>query len=303
MSELGSGFMRIGIIGAGSVGLLMCYYLQKHHEVTLYVRREEQKQKLITHGLRLDQQPPVRDIDIKLSHELINHDLLMICVKQYQLDTVINQIKQHHIQADLLFLQNGMGHVKLIQNLDQPVYLGVVEHGAYRIDEHIVAHTGKGKIKLAAYSSKKADLDSLYEQLHREEFPFELVSNWYDMLIDKLVVNAVINPLTTLFQIKNGEIINNPFVNKLAYKLCSEITHLLDLDLQEQWQKVQQIALTTSENTSSMLSDLNAHRPTEIDAITGYLLHKAKHSAPLNSFLYHSIKALEVKKGIDASYA
>jgi len=40
--KIGGGFMRIGIIGGGAIGLLFACYLSKSNQVTLYCRTNEQ---------------------------------------------------------------------------------------------------------------------------------------------------------------------------------------------------------------------------------------------------------------------
>ena len=55
------------------------------------------------------------------------------------------------------------------------------------------------------------------------------------------------------------------------------------------------VITATAENRSSMLQDAAAGRPTEIDFITGHLLHTAESlglDAPLNRKLLHGVKAL-----------
>lgn len=291
--------MRIGIIGGGSIGMLISGYLQRKHHITIYVRRSEQKDKIQRHGLVVDKALPLFGLRVALLDEIEKEDVLIICVKQYHLRHILSDVLKKNSQTSLLFLQNGMGHIQLLKSLKQPVYIGVVEHGAYRVDDHIVNHTGKGKIKIASYNVRDHECENLAKELHQFDFPFEAAENWYNMLVEKLTVNAVINPLTALFNIRNGDIIHNPYIKKIAYELCKETTEILNLDTEEQWAKVESIALNTNKNTSSMLSDINRNQPTEIDSISGYLASINGHHAPLTSFVYNSIKALEKKKGIN----
>ena len=45
--------MKIGIIGAGSIGLLFASYLSSAFSVTLYTRTSEQAKEINDHGLHL----------------------------------------------------------------------------------------------------------------------------------------------------------------------------------------------------------------------------------------------------------
>lgn len=290
--------MRIGVIGGGSIGLLLSSYLCKQHDVTLYVRREKQKEILNNQGLFLSDITSPFSIDTLLLEEIKKEDCLMICVKQHQIEKVMPILKDVDIHTSLIFLQNGMGHLEHLEELHHHLYVGVIEHGALRKSENHVVHTGKGRIALAKYNSYAKNLNFLTEQLHQEKFPFEVVLDWEKLLVEKLIVNAVINPLTTLFNVPNKEILNNPHIYFLAEKLCREAALILQLDYRTQLKRVKEIANQTGENSSSMLTDIKMGRQTEIEAISGYLIRKSANEIPFTSFVYQSIKALENKTRI-----
>lgn len=287
--------MKIGIIGGGSIGLLLSVYLAKDHEVTVYVRREEQKQQLNKQGLQLSNTSVSNPISALLINEIKDEDCFVFCVKQHHLEEVIVNLQTVDIQTPFLFLQNGMGHIRLFEQIEQPIYVGVIEHGAYKENDHVVTHTGKGVIKLAVYDGEGQQLHDLVKQLTSSIFPIEMHTDWQSLLSEKLVINAIINPLTALFGIPNREIITNPSVHYLAEKLCIEATQLLKLDFLEQWERVKKVAEITGGNLSSMLTDINHQEQTENEAITGYLLTLPKGDTPYTTFVYNSIKALETK--------
>ncbi|WP_099157983.1 2-dehydropantoate 2-reductase [Virgibacillus ndiopensis] len=291
--------MNIGVIGGGSIGLLVSALLSTEHNVTLYVRRDEQKKALNDHGVLLSNSATVYRVEALLSRELNNEDCLIVCVKQGHVPAVISTIQKTNQHTSVIFLQNGMGHISSLNNLNQPIFVGVVEHGALKKDDHIVKHTGKGGIKLAAFNGDEEELEKLVDQLASSLFPINLVENWQLMLYEKLVINAVINPLTAMFEVHNGQLFRNPYVTKLAKELCREAVETLGLDFSEQWRRLQAVATTTKDNISSMWKDLQENRKTEIEAISGYLLNISKHKIPYTAFVYDSIRALEVKKGIN----
>ncbi|HEX6594833.1 MAG TPA: 2-dehydropantoate 2-reductase [Bacillota bacterium] len=291
--------MNIGIIGGGSVGLLVSSYLSKEHEVTIYVRREEQKKHLEEKGLRLTNDSSTSFITPSLLEELDQQDVLFICVKQYHLSDVIPIINETNGQTPLVFLQNGMGHLEVVQNLRQPVFIGVVEHGALRQNDYTVSHTGKGSIKLASLQQTD-QLQELVEIFHQVDFPFLTASDWEKLLLGKLFINAVINPLTAIFDVPNGELLKNKYIRKLAKQICYETATTFGYDGEKQWLRVKEVATNTQENISSMLKDLRENRLTEIEAILGYVIkqHSSRERIPFTSFAYNGVKALEVKRGL-----
>src|SRR5699024_10994129 len=174
------------------------------------------------------------------------------------------------------------------------VFLGVVEHGALREGDNIVWQTGKGIIKLAAFQEEdKGKLKTFAQQLTQDYFPVKPAAEWREQVSEKLVINAVINPLTALFHVKNGAILHNPYINELAKGLCRESSMVLNLDYFKQWKLVQMVAENTQENISSMLKDIQSHQQTEIEAISGYIIRQSNEQTqiPYTKFFYHPFKS------------
>ncbi|SDQ63208.1 2-dehydropantoate 2-reductase [Virgibacillus salinus] len=290
--------MNIGIIGGGSTGLLLGSHLAVKHNVTIYVRREQQKKTLNENGIFSPESNKSIIVKSLLISEMHREDYLFVCVKQHHVSQVIPFINQTNIESTVIFLQNGMGHINLLQKLTQTVLVGVVEHGALRKNDHIVSHTGKGVIKLAVFSGDRDDLDPIVNNLHQHQFPFRGSSDWESLLQGKLIINAVINPLTSLFNLKNGDIFKNVYIHNIACELCREASLVLGLDFNQQLERVQEVADKTGNNISSMLKDLQENRKTEIEAICGYLINQSNHPIPYTTFIYTSIKAMEKQKEI-----
>ncbi|WP_106497719.1 2-dehydropantoate 2-reductase [Lentibacillus sp. Marseille-P4043] len=290
--------MKIGIIGGGSIGLLLSWYLSGVHEVTIYVRSTQQKKSINEYGISHTQHSVPRTVPALLTEELGQEDCYIVCVKQPQLTNVVPYITKIVSKTPLIFLQNGMAHIDQIKNIAVPVFLGIVEHGAQRLNSCTVAHTGQGLIKLATYNEKREMLKAVVTNLNQPKFPIRMENDWLSMLGEKLVVNAVINPLTALFEVQNGEVIRNPYIVSIAKELCHEASMVLGLPFLEQWKHVLTVAEKTKENVSSMWKDLKENQQTENEAISGFLLNRARQNIPYTSFVYNGIRALERKKGI-----
>ncbi|MFA1818670.1 2-dehydropantoate 2-reductase [Virgibacillus oceani] len=291
--------MNIGIIGGGSTGLLLSTYLSRQHSVTIYVRKEDQRIKLMKDGVRLSNYPGRAYIRALLSEDLQDEDCVIICVKQVSISAIIPLLRKIRKNTPLIFLQNGMGHLDDIKELYHPIILGVIEHGAMKLEDNLVAHTGKGKINLAAYQGDEAYLHSLSKKLNHSDFPFDFKENYLRLLKEKLVINAVINPLTALFQVTNGEVMRNRYLHNMAQIICEEACAVLEMDYATRWARVEYICENTAKNRSSMFKDIMDSRKTEIEAISGYIIKKGNgFTIPYTRFLYDSMKAIEIKKGI-----
>jgi 2-dehydropantoate 2-reductase len=127
----------------------------------------------------------------------------------------------------------------------------------------------------------------------------------------KLAINAVINPLTVVFDCLNGELFTNPAVCRLVDLLVLEISNVIQATLKSQpkaddaitteffepelLQKVvHDVGRRTAKNSSSMRQDRHAGRQTEIDYINGYVASQAKlHDirCPLNARIIELIRS------------
>ena len=123
--------------------------------------------------------------------------------------------------------------------------------------------------------------------------------NYEEMLLKKLVVNAVINPLTSILQIKNGELIENPHYFQIVKSLFAEIQESLHLQKPEHYfNNIIMVCEQTAKNKSSMLRDLEEKRPTEIEAILGYIVEKAIEKeihTPIIELFYWAVKGKEFR--------
>jgi 2-dehydropantoate 2-reductase len=292
--------MKIAIIGGGSLGLLFSHYLSAKHEVHLFTRTQQQADLINTHGLQM-----IKPGDERTTHNVYaaplhawqgTEDMAIIAVKQYQLPDIMPILTAKTV-GSLLFLQNGYGHIKMLKDLTSfPIFVGSVEHGAVRSSGNTVIHNGAGITRAAVFQGSEILLRELSDSLS-SEFPIICEEDYEGMLIKKLVVNSVINPLTAILNVKNGELIRNPYYKEIFVKLFEECAQVLELHNKEDYfENLLNVCKKTAENHSSMYKDLENGRKTEIDAILGYLLEEAARKnikAPLIHTYYDCIKGKE----------
>ncbi|GGD19120.1 ketopantoate reductase family protein [Pontibacillus salipaludis] len=288
--------MRVAVVGAGAIGLLYAIRTQEAgHEVTLYVKRGQQMDLIHNKGIQLDDRSKVYDIHMKNSMDLDDSfDLIIVATKQTHVKEVIEIVKKNDISTPLLFLQNGMGHIDCLDEMANSTAVGIVEHGARKLSDRTVAHTGVGVTRIAGITMKQEDLITYKEELDSSHFPYKVENDWFEVMSDKLIINAVINPLTSVFKVANGEVVSNPNLYRIAKRLCEEACNVLGkVDVEYHLSRVKKVALQTRENHSSMLEDIKNGRNTEIEGISGYLLKKASYELPYTTFVYEGVKAMQ----------
>jgi 2-dehydropantoate 2-reductase len=293
--------MRIGIIGGGSTGLLYAYYLNQTFSVTIYTRTTLQAEKINAEGLFLKKGEQLSNLFVKavpFDNWKGKEEITIVTVKQYQLENVLLKLQNKDIKGStFLFLQNGMGHIKHLDKLSaKNILVGSIEHGAYRNSPNMVTHNGEGVTRVAIFRGQQEFLNDFVDAVP-SSFPIVIEPDYYEMLVRKLIVNAVINPMTAILRIQNGELINNPHYYEIFQNVFSEIIEILNLKNKDDYfNNLIQVCEKTAQNRSSMLKDLESNRETEVDAILGFLLAKAEKDhihSPLIRTFYQLIKGKE----------
>ncbi len=297
----------IGIIGGGSIGLLFAAYLSELRiNVKIYTRTKAQARKLNREGLILRKGKVVKKYDVEAvvcsEVEQFDDEVVFVAVKEYHLQKIFPHIlKSSDKMKSVVFLQNGMGHVKLLNRLTckiDNIFIGIVEHGALKKSDNEVCHTGEGELKIGCYQQKSVLSYNLWNALNTVKFSTSQHENWLEIMEKKLVVNGVINPLTAIFNVRNGMLIKNSYYFQLMKKLFEEISLVIKCN-DNDWDNIVKICEKTAQNQSSMAKDIIDGRQTEIDAISGFILEKADEqglSLPNNLFVYNSIKGMQLQR-------
>jgi 2-dehydropantoate 2-reductase len=117
----------------------------------------------------------------------------------------------------------------------------------------------------------------------------------------KLIINAGINAPATLLRVRNGDLPSSQSGRDLIHdvvKECMEIAKAAGIELifEDPEAQVLKVCEGTAPNVNSMLQDIFAGRPTEIDFINGAIAREGDRlgiSVPVNNTLALLIKSLE----------
>ena len=201
------------------------------------------------------------------------------------------------------------------------VHLALTTHGVYREaasdddddDMHHVVHAGYGNTVLQGLEPMAALWDMVGLNCKHVSTDSDEMQR---LMWNKLAANCVINPLTALHNCLNGEIRKLPqFENYYYPALLSEIAQVcvaataadgattttngtmsnrsaVEADFREY---VDGVIRDTAHNRSSMLQDVAAHRDTEVDYLSGYVVRVgAAHgiSCPVHDELWQAVHSL-----------
>jgi len=298
--------MNITVIGQGAIGLLWYHRLaenSKNHVSLICSSRTTSVPKEIK--FTDINNITSSNVLISANNQILAHaELILCCVKSYHVAEAITSLKNRiSSNAIIIFCHNGMVNFKQLPNLPQTCYTLLTTHGSKVIQPFHVQHTGLGHNDLGlitgtAQQEQQAEmvttlataLPSLTLSHHIKE------KQWL-----KLAINCVINPLTAINDVENGQLLQRKY-NKIIDKLLTEIISVakyegMQFSLDELKTQVLSVATMTGKNCSSMRSDILKKRKTEIDYINGYITNTAKSlhiTVPENEKLTLQIKALEL---------
>ena len=267
----------IHILGGGSIGLLLAGRLAAVRAVTL-IRRP---------GTKCDPRARIRlwsgekATDISIAQrpaDGIKDPIrqLIVCTKAYDAETALAAVADRLPgDAMVLLMQNGMSSQERIAEAypELRTHAGTSTEGAYRLGATEVVHAGRGVTRIGPL---RGDAYPWHETFRSAGFEAEAVDSIRSHLADKLRVNALINPLTVLYECRNGELLENPEARTLMQRLGAEADAALGAAgyrFQESaFRRAKTVADTTAANVSSMLQDARAGKTLELEPITGYLV-------------------------------
>ncbi|AOV08354.1 ketopantoate reductase family protein [Sporosarcina ureilytica] len=274
--------MDIAVVGAGSIGMLMGSYLSESGlDVTMIVRCDEQKERINNEGIcRINEDGTESVVAVKAVTGLMEAataKLVLIAVKYSDLKAVLNELREKEIKTPLLFIQNGIGHFNLVEESESPhVAFATVEHGAFKSDHRTVKHNGVGKVTIGEGFGDKSKFNMI-EQADNDRFPVIRHANGEQILLRKVLINCLINPLTTILGITNGELLTNPYGHQLMKELYDELIKAFpEMRKELPFSAVESVCRNTARNHSSMLTDRLARRPMEIETIVSATIQKAQ---------------------------
>ncbi len=279
----------IDIIGAGSLGLLFAGRLAASGtKVRLWTRTLEQARIIACEGITVlekEGQVAVHVIGDTLKvapladWQRLNSQVparwILIMTKQGAIGEVLEQIKSAaNTESDIgiVCLQNGIGHIERIRQAypEAVVYPAVTTEGAKRMGVASVVYAGLGATEIGCPDELEEKQVGSFEQyvlnrLLTAGFDVCLSKEIENGIYRKLLINAVINPLTAIWRIPNGELLSDPGRIHMMRKLYEEGIQVYEANGircdSAWWDQIMKICRATAENQSSMLYSMCLHIP------------------------------------------
>ena len=296
---------RVLVFGAGSLGSLLGGLLARTHDVTL-VGREAHVRRVREAGLRVEGEFGFRvDPAAATAIPAAEFDLALVTVKAGDTGAAAAALAAAEREENggigaVWSLQNGLGNEeRLATALSAPVLAGTCTYGARLVDPGVVACTGIGEVAVGPpEGGGSAVAGAVGAAAQAAGVEVTVATDMPRRLWEKLAVNAGINAVTALARVANGALVDGPAGDpaRAAARETARVARAAGVDLDPE--RVTEVAATTSANVSSMRADVEAGRPTEIDAINGAVVDRAEDPVPVNRTLAALVRAWERERDL-----
>jgi len=304
--------MRVAVLGAGAVG---CYYggmLARAGVPVTLVGRAAHVEAIRRDGLAIEWADRREMIRVGASTDVEavrDADVVLVCVKSPDTDAAARSLRPH-LAADavVVSLQNGVDNAERLRAvLSQTVFAAVVYVGAYMNGPGIVRHTGRGDLVLGA-SRADAARPGVAQRLAEVAALFEAagiacpLSDDIDAALwTKLVINCAFNAVSALGRARYGRMAREPGIRALMEGTVRESIAVarasgVALDERRLIDAVWGVADALARQYSSTAQDILRGKPTEIDALNGFVAARAAAlgiDVPLNRTLHALVKLRE----------
>ncbi|HSF11233.1 MAG TPA: 2-dehydropantoate 2-reductase [Nitrospirales bacterium] len=299
---------QILFVGAGSVGGYFGAHLARHNPNVSFLLRPRTREAVAKNGLSIrsaiGESFTVHPTVASDPEELPQPDLIVLGIKAYDLDAVMNQIEPV-LKPDtvILTLQNGVTiEDTLMVRFGRERIVGGVAFIYSKIAEPgVIDHYKKGMLTIGEpLGMETPRLQAILALLKGAGIPCFINPDIRRAKWEKMCWNCVFNPLTVLLNDRVAKALDHPEFRPVIATIVREVSavamaaHRVPLD-EDMPEKVVKWAQELRDIHTSMYDDWKAGRPTEIDELNGFITEQGKAfgvPTPMNDMLTALIKAL-----------
>jgi 2-dehydropantoate 2-reductase len=300
--------VRACVVGAGAIGSLFAAHLATIGEVVVLTRRDDHARALNEDGLRVSGR---HDFTARVTaaadpRDLPDFDVGIVATKATGLEDAAEALAGRFPGATMMTVQNGLGAEEAMrrhgrwQLVSAVTFMSGTKHSDTHVEYILDTPTWLGPYGDTPFERVQEIAQALVDSgLKAEALPDLLPAQW-----SKLIFNATVNGVSALTGLPHD-------AHFAAERADSDLGHLVH-QLVDEGKRVAAAAgvelhddpwemnvLATKRGSAhypSMLEDVEARRPTEVELINGALVREADRcgvDAPLHTALYRLVKARE----------
>ncbi len=304
--------MHLVLVGPGALGSLFAVRLAPHlqkegNALFLLDHNPVRARDLTRTGFSLQQNDSLFHASVQVTADpgtIPGCDVLLLCVKAIHVgDALLHAAPLITKNTLVIGMQNGMAHLDALLNTAGIAGAATSSAGATLTAPGRVLFGGAGLTRFGLPAGDipvPKELEEVVSLFTRAGIEAELVDDIYACLWQKLFINVGINALTAIHGRKNGWLLTTDPIKNIMKEAVTEAVTVA---------KAKKITITadplaetfsvcekTKENISSMLQDIRNKRPTEIEAINGYIVREGVElgiPTPVNRELVRQVREIE----------
>jgi len=302
---------KVAIVGGGAMGSVFAtMFASAGHDVTVVSRAGAHLEAIEARGLRLEGASGDRTVSLRaLSTPPAEiFDLVILAVKATQVSAAVSGIGPMMGERTIvLAMQNGIGSADIVSAAVGSKRLAVgiaAAFGASVVSPGHAHHSGMGAIKLGAFDDLPASkVESVAALWRSAGFSAEAADDIVAMQWEKLICNVSFSAPCAITGLSVGEAFADPALGPTCLQAGTEAWQVararnIAISVTDPHAYISAFAHRVAAAKPSLLQDLEAGRPSEIDFINGAVPREAERggcAAPVNQTLTALVKAIEAR--------
>jgi 2-dehydropantoate 2-reductase len=296
--------MNVCVAGAGTIGSLLAAHLGRVTDVSVLVRREEHASALNRDGLRVSGRADftARVIAATEPADLPAPELVIVACKGSDLEAVADRLVGEFGEATVMTIQNGLGAEEVMAQrgrwplLSSVTFMSGTRHSDTHVEYILDAATWIGPYRATTPQDARGVAELLVTAgLKAESYDDLRPAQW-----SKLIFNATVNGVAALTGLPHDRHFAEEPLGVLVQALMDEgkaTAAAAGVALAEDpWEMNVFATQRGFRHSPSMLEDVQAERPTEVELINGSLVRAAKShgvAVPLQETVYALVRGKE----------
>jgi 2-dehydropantoate 2-reductase len=292
------------VAGAGTIGSLLAAFLGRVADVSVLVRREEHAAALNRDGLRVTGRADFTSRVTAATDpaDLPVPELVIVASKGNDLEAVADRLRGEFDGATVMTIQNGLGAEEVVASrggwplLSSVTFMSGTRHSDAHVEYILDTATWIGPYR----DTTPADARRVAELIATSGLKAEAFDDLRPAQWSKLIFNATVNGVAALTGLPHdhhfAEQPLGPFVHALVEE-GKAAAHAAGVELWEDPWEMNLLATRRGfKHSPSMLEDVRAKRPTEVELINGSLVREAQRlgiPVPLHETVYALVKGKE----------
>ena len=298
---------RIAVVGAGAVGGYFGGMFARAGAPIVLIGRRHFAEAVNSNGLVLDKSEGQERIRVAATTEMSairDCSLILFSVKANDTTETAKQIAPFlQPDATVVCLQNGVDNADRVRAVTNVVTVPAVVYVAVSVPEFgRVKHLARGDLIIGPLSERTTEVANVF---NRAAISCRISENIEGELWVKLLCNCALNAISALGHARYGQIVQSGDAKQLMQDVVDEVLAVARAagvvlpgvdDRESGMAAAMKIATQMADAFSSTAQDLNRGRPTEIDALNGYIVRQGAALAvpvPINGALFTLVKLAE----------